>query len=47
MGTVVLDRLRRFTREHGEYECQRCGQRYEAQRQVCADCGGFSIEREW
>ncbi|WP_424017141.1 hypothetical protein ACOZ4N_14835 [Halorientalis pallida] len=47
MGAVVLERLRRFAGRHGEYECQRCGSQYEARRQVCPDCGGFSIERDW
>ncbi|WP_299266670.1 hypothetical protein [Halorientalis sp.] len=44
---MILERLRRFTERSGEYECQHCGAQYEAQRQVCLDCGGFSIEREW
>lgn len=30
------------------YECGSCGVRFELQRHVCPDCGGYTIERtEW
>jgi rRNA maturation endonuclease Nob1 len=30
------------------YECQACGARFDAQRQVCPACGGYTIERtDW
>ena len=30
------------------YECQGCGARFDAQRQVCPACGSYTIERtDW
>jgi rRNA maturation endonuclease Nob1 len=30
------------------YECQACCARFDAQRQVCPDCGSYTIERtDW
>lgn len=30
------------------YECQHCGARFDAQRQVCPACGSYTIERtDW
>jgi len=32
----------------GDYECQRCGERYERRRQICPICESYRIERsEW
>lgn len=34
--------------EKPPYECGSCGTRFELQRHVCPQCGGYSIERtEW
>ena len=29
------------------YECQQCGTSFEEHRQVCPNCGGYDIQREW
>ena len=47
-----LDRLRRRVvgedRDATEYECTDCGAGFEGRRQVCPECGGYSItRREW
>jgi rubrerythrin len=47
-----LDRLRRRVvgedRDATEYECADCGAGFEGRRQVCPECGGYSItRREW
>ena len=46
-----LDRLKgRFTgqRDASEYECVGCGAGFDGRRQVCPDCGSYSIRRrEW
>lgn len=47
-----LDRLkRRFTDQRDdrpEYECRGCGAGFDGRRQVCSECGGYSVRRrEW
>ncbi|EMA50766.1 MULTISPECIES: hypothetical protein [Halococcus] len=47
-----LDRLRRRVgepdRDDAEYECTGCGAGFDRRRQVCPECGGYSIRRrEW
>jgi DNA-directed RNA polymerase subunit RPC12/RpoP len=45
-----LDRLRRHvaSEDDAEYECADCGAGFEGRRQVCPECGGYSImRREW
>jgi rRNA maturation endonuclease Nob1 len=30
------------------YECRTCGARFELQRQVCPECGGYTLDRlDW
>lgn len=29
------------------YQCQSCGETFEKRRQVCPECGGYDIRREW
>jgi rRNA maturation endonuclease Nob1 len=34
--------------ERHPYECTNCGARFALQRQVCPECGGYSLDRtEW
>lgn len=47
-----LDRLRRRVgdadSDDAEYECTDCGAGFDRRRQVCPECGGYSIRRrEW
>jgi rRNA maturation endonuclease Nob1 len=46
-----FDRLSRYIgREDGEadYACRNCGTGFDERRQVCPECGGYSIRRrEW
>ncbi len=34
-------------RDDHRYVCRKCGERFENQRQVCPECGGYDIQREW
>jgi rRNA maturation endonuclease Nob1 len=47
-----FDRLNRYIgREDGEeseYVCRGCGAGFDERRQVCPDCGSYSVQRrEW
>ena len=46
-----LDRLKRRVagdERDAEYVCADCGAGFEGRRQVCPECGGYSItRREW
>ncbi|WP_435077414.1 hypothetical protein [Halococcus sp. AFM35] len=46
-----FDRLNRYIgRDEGEteYVCRNCGVGFDERRQVCPECGGYSIRRrEW
>ncbi len=33
--------------EWSAYQCQSCGETFEKRRQVCPNCGGYDIRREW
>ncbi|MFB6166489.1 MAG: hypothetical protein ABEJ31_15125 [Haloarculaceae archaeon] len=54
VGATVFGRLRALASARAgqdaepEFACQRCGAGFEAQRQVCPECGGYHIDRpEW
>jgi uncharacterized OB-fold protein len=44
----VLGRIRAAIRSEDEidrdFECQNCGSGFDLQRQVCPDCGSYSID---
>jgi rRNA maturation endonuclease Nob1 len=52
VGETVFEKLKRLTATAGqqtaEYQCQRCQTGFDAQRQICPECGGCHIDRaDW
>jgi rRNA maturation endonuclease Nob1 len=51
MGVLSQVRVALTTADRDEfrsYECKSCGGRFKFQRQVCPDCGGYTLDRiDW
>jgi rRNA maturation endonuclease Nob1 len=51
MSTLTRIRAAFTTSNDGKrrpYECTSCGARFALQRQVCTECGGYSLDRtDW
>lgn len=48
----AIDRLKRILDadggDQGDYECRRCGVRFQVRYFTCPSCGSYSVERtEW